>query len=123
LTHVNLKLYYNQNLFSPIGQQVEESLLDIGEGRLKHMDSCGIDVQVISLTNPSVQIFNAAEGDTWAQRTNDELSEVIRKYPGRFVGLAAAAPQNPEKAAGEIERAVTKLGLKGVCLYSHVDNQ
>jgi 5-carboxyvanillate decarboxylase len=119
----SIKLYHNKDLFSPRGLNLEEALLDLGKGRIEFMDKQGIDVQAISLTNPSVQLFSAAEGTAWAHRTNDELSEVLKKYPGRFIGLAAVAPQNAEKAAAELERAVTKLGLRGVCLYSHVRNE
>jgi 5-carboxyvanillate decarboxylase len=119
----SIKLYHNKDLFSPRGLKLEEALLDLGRGRIEFMDKNGIDVQVISLTNPSVQLFSAAEGTSWAHRTNDELAEVIRQYPGRFIGLAAVAPQNPEKAAAELQRAVTELGLKGLCLYSHVRNE
>ncbi len=118
-----IKLYHNESLYSPRGLKLEEALLDLGEGRLRYMDQCGIDVQAISLTNPSVQLFEAKEASNWAERTNDELAEVIKKYPGRFIGLAAVAPQNPEKASLEIERAVNRLGLQGVCLYSHVRNE
>jgi 5-carboxyvanillate decarboxylase len=118
-----IKLFHNETLFSPRGAKVEDALLDFGEGRLKHMDENGIDVQVVSLTNPGVQLFDSEEGTEWAKRSNDFLSEVVKKYPGRFIGLAAVAPQDPKKAADEIERAAGKLGLKGICLSSHARNE
>ncbi len=118
-----IKLYHNKTLFSPRGLKLEEALLDLGKGRIKNMDEHDINVQVISLTNPSVQLFPSQEGTTWAKHTNDTLADVIKKYPDRFVGLASAAPQDPDEAVKEIERAVTKLGIKGVCLYSHSQNE
>jgi 5-carboxyvanillate decarboxylase len=117
-----IKLWYTDTLWSPRGFSLEEKLLDLGERRLKEMDADGIDVQVVSLSNPNVQQFETADGTTWARRVNDELSTVVKRYPDRFIGLATVAPQNPIEAAIEIERAVTKLGLKGVGLQSHVRN-
>jgi len=72
--------------------QLQESLLDLGEGRLKVMDAAGIDMQVLSLGSPNTQLFEAPEGMAWSRKVNDELSAVIKKYPDRFIGLAAMAP-------------------------------
>ena len=84
------------------------------------MDASGIDMQVLSLTSPGVQVFDAATANALARDpANDELAEAIRKYPTRYTGLAAAAPQDPKAAAKEIERAVRKLGLRGVIMNSH----
>jgi len=101
----------------------ERSLLDLGEGRINCMDAAGIDMQVLSLPPPGVQMLEASDGTDWSRRVNDELSAAVKKYPDRFVGLATVAPQNPEEAADEIERAVLELGLKGVCLLSHARNE
>ena len=69
-------------------------LLDMGEGRLKLMDEAGIDMQVLSLSWPCEQ-FEAREGTMWASRTNDELSEVVKKYPNRFMGWRLWHPKIP----------------------------
>jgi 2,3-dihydroxybenzoate decarboxylase len=99
--------------------QLVARLADIGEGRLRDMDATGIGVQVLSLTSPGVQVFDAVTANKIASDTNDQVAEAIRKYPTRFAGLAAAAPQDPKAAAKEIERGVRKLGLKGVIINSH----
>lgn len=98
-------------------------LLDMGEGRLNDMDSAGIDMQVISLFQapdiPHVQNFEVSESKKWARYTNDELSVAVKKYPNRFIGLAAIPIQSPEDAVEELKRAIMELGLKGVCLVSN----
>jgi predicted TIM-barrel fold metal-dependent hydrolase len=43
---------------------------------------------------------------------NDALAEVVGMYPDRFIGFAHHDPFAPD-AAGELHRAVTKLGLRG----------
>lgn len=95
-------------------------LTDLGERRLKRMDEAGIDMQVLSISFPGVELFNAADGTAMARSINDELSDAVRRYPERFAGFAAIAPQNPEAAAEELERAVVKLGLKGAVVNGHI---
>ncbi len=94
-------------------------LSDMGEGRLKEMDEAGIDIQVLTLSVGCEQ-YEAKEGTEWAARTNDELAEVVKKYPKRFLGMAALAPQDPDAAASELERTVKKLGFRGAKINSHV---
>jgi len=84
------------------------------------MDASGIDIQVLSLCVPGCEQFDAADGAAMARQTNDELAETVKKYPDRYIGLAALAPQNPGEAAKELERSVKKLKLKGAKLNSHV---
>jgi len=55
-----------------------------------------------------------------AIEANDQLADAVARYPDRFIGLAAIAPQAPEDSAREIERAIAKLGFKGVIVNSHV---
>ena len=96
-----------------------DRLQDLGPQRIADMDASGIDVQVLSLTSPGVQVFDAATANALATSSNDELASAIAKFPKRYVGLAAAGPQDPAAAAKEIERGVTKLGLRGVIMNSH----
>jgi 5-carboxyvanillate decarboxylase len=96
-----------------------ERLQNLGPERIADMDASGIDVQVLSLTSPGVQVFDAATANSLAHDSNDELAAAIARYPTRYVGLAAAAPQDPQAAAKEIERGVTRLGLRGVIMNSH----
>lgn len=107
---------------TPRASQIRDGL-DLGEGRLKVMDAVGIDMQVLSVAPPNVQQFEASEGTAWSRKVNDELSAAVKKYPDRFIGLAAVAPQSPGEAADELERAVTELGLKGVCIRSHARDE
>jgi predicted TIM-barrel fold metal-dependent hydrolase len=95
-------------------------LTNLGEERLREMDEAGIDMQVLSLSFPGVEMFDAADGMAIARSVNDELSETVKRYPERFAGLATIAPQDPDGAADELERAVTKLGLKGSVVNGHI---
>jgi len=99
--------------------QVVARLLDLGEARIRDMDSCGIDKQLLLLTAPGVQVFDAGTATSLARDSNDRLAEACRGHPDRFAGLAAIAPQDPKGAAKELERGMKKLGLKGAVVNSH----
>jgi len=103
----------------PIGDTLLNKLLDLGEGRLKVMDDNGVDLQVLSLTIPGVELMDASTGTALARNVNDALADVVRKHPDRFLGFAALAPQSPEEAANELERAVKELDLKGWKTHSN----
>ncbi|HUT51071.1 MAG TPA: amidohydrolase family protein [Alphaproteobacteria bacterium] len=92
---------------------------DLDDERLRDMDDSGIDIQVLSLTSPGVQIFDPATATSLSKRFNDELAEGIARHPGRYVGLAAFSPLDPANAAKELERGVKKLGLRGGIVNSH----
>ena len=100
-----------------------ERIQDLGELRLRDMDATGIARQIVSLTNPGVQIFDPATGAALATSVNDQLAEAIRRHPSRFSGLAAIAPQDPAGAAKELQRGVRSLGLKGAIVNSHIQGQ
>ncbi|HEX7475598.1 MAG TPA: amidohydrolase family protein [Dehalococcoidales bacterium] len=117
-----VRLWYGENTWEPHGLEVEDRLLEIADGRLKNMDKAGIDMQVLSLSTPGCEQFSAADGTVFALKTNNALSQAIEKHPDRFCGLAALAPQDPEQAARELERAVKELGLKGAKINARVGN-
>ncbi|HEU4617858.1 MAG TPA: amidohydrolase family protein [Gammaproteobacteria bacterium] len=108
---------------SPATNAIVERLQDLDARRIADMDATGIERQIVSLTGPGVQIFDAATAVGLAETYNDALAEAIARHPDRLAGLAAVAPQNPARAARELERAVTKLGLKGAIINSHTHGE
>lgn len=98
-------------------------LVDLEEERLADMDANGVDMHLLSLTAPGVQLFSAAEATAIAADANDILAETVRRHPTRFAGLATFAPQDPARAAQEIERAINTLGLHGLVINSHTDSE
>jgi 2,3-dihydroxybenzoate decarboxylase len=98
---------------------IRARLLDLDARRLADMDDTGIDMQLLLLTSPGVNMFEADVARALSVSTNDALAEAIARHPARFSGLAAFAPQDPAHAAKEIERGVTKLGLKGAVFNGH----
>ncbi|MBV8698977.1 MAG: amidohydrolase [Bradyrhizobium sp.] len=103
---------------TPGNALLHSRLLDIGNGRIAHMDEIGIDMQVLSLTSPGVQVFHPDLATRLAADANDALAEAVRAAPSRLAGLGAIAPQDPAAAAREIER-IKSLGLRGLIVNSH----
>lgn len=116
------QLAYGPGLILPHAGTLDY-LLDLGEGRLREMDAAGIDMQVLTLSNPGPESFDTSEAITVSKKINDELSNAIKKYSDRFIGLATLAPQDPDAAANELERAVKELNLKGAKINSHVKGE
>ena len=98
---------------------VARVLTDLGAGRLAAMDVDGIDMQLLLLSSPGVQVFDRATAITLAAESNDYAAAACKRHPTRFAALAAIAPQDPAAAAKELERATRTLGLKGGIINSH----
>ena len=92
------------------------------EERLKDMDEQKVDVQVLSIHTPFVGYhLEPAQGLALAREFNDEIGETVRHSGGRLAGLATLPVQDVKLAIAELERAVTKQGLKGALLDTQVN--
>ena len=98
-------------------------LLDVGQERISIMDQAGVDMHVLSLTSPGVQCLDADAGTALATLANDQLAETIKRHPTRYAGLASFAPQDPARAAKEIDRAINRLKLNGLIVNSSTNNE
>jgi 2,3-dihydroxybenzoate decarboxylase len=107
----------------PIAGPFVAPLLDLGTGRVAQMDADGVDVQILSITSPGVQLFDAAEAVTLAALANDRMADAVKAFPTRFGALATMAPQDPAATAREIERAITTLGMNGALVNSHTNGE
>jgi 5-carboxyvanillate decarboxylase len=119
---IDLKLWRGMLSQNPPGA-VFRRLLDLEKERLDIMDQAGVDMHVLSLTSPGVQIFDPDTATAIAETANDRIAEAIKKHPTRYAGLASFAPQDPKRAAKEIERAITQLKLNGLIVNSHTDGE
>jgi aminocarboxymuconate-semialdehyde decarboxylase len=89
--------------------------------RLKDMDATGVDVHVLSAT-PQTYLYNqeAALAVTLAGIQNDQVAKHVVAHPDRFMGIATLPLQDPKRAADELRRVMTKLGLKGSMFASNI---
>ena len=84
---------------------------------LREMDEAGIDMQLLSHGAPSGQKLPEDIAVDLCRRVNDRLAKAISLHPTRFAGFAALPTIHPEKAADELDRCVSELGLKGAMIH------
>ena len=97
--------------------EISRRIYDLGELRLKEMDEAGIDVQVLSHGAPSTQKLSGATAVDLAQRVNDRLAKAVSVHPKRLAAFAALPTCDPQAAANELERVVTKHNFKGAMIH------
>jgi aminocarboxymuconate-semialdehyde decarboxylase len=91
------------------------------QARLAEMDKQGVDIQIISTNFPVTCYYLDPEiGAAAARATNDAIAEFCAADEDRFVGIASVPLQDANIAAGELERAVKSLGLRGAWIASNV---
>ena len=111
--------FYLQSRSDYLGHNIVDELADLDESRIRDMDATGVDVAVLSFTSPGAQAFEAAQAIPLARDANDRLYDAIQRHPTRYAGFAALPTADPNAAADELERAVTKLGFKGTMIHGH----
>jgi aminocarboxymuconate-semialdehyde decarboxylase len=92
--------------------------------RLSIMDQQGVDMQVLSPASSYFFYWMAAEPSLeFARWLNDRFAEAVATHPKRLVALGSVPMQDGGKAATELERAVGKLGLRGVEIASNINGR
>lgn len=95
--------------------------LHSAEMRIKDMDRNGIEMFIMSLTQPGVQeVLDPDAAVKIAHEMNIWVYEnYVRKYPTRFNAFAAVAMQDPEAACRELEFCVKELGFVGALINGY----
>jgi aminocarboxymuconate-semialdehyde decarboxylase len=92
------------------------------EPRIEFLDRAGIQMQALVPSNPPFHYDVEPELATSVYRShNNAISRVLKKYPGRFIGLAHLPMQSPSRAIKELDRAITELGLHAPLLFTNID--
>lgn len=117
LRKVAPKMYEEQVMFSP-------PLYDL-DRRFRIMDKYEPLRQVLTLGRiPVEHVTGPKKAAELARIANDEMAELVAKYPGRFVAaLATLAMNNINAALEETDRAIKHLKFRGVYLHTPVDEK
>jgi aminocarboxymuconate-semialdehyde decarboxylase len=90
------------------------------DARLKEMDRQGVQVHVLSLTQPMVYWADDELGLQLCVAFNDAISAAHQKHPQRLFGFACLPFQNPGLALQELDRAAKLPGIRGVYIATVV---
>ncbi|RJR46258.1 MAG: amidohydrolase [Desulfobacteraceae bacterium] len=94
------------------------------EHRFRLMDRYEGLVQIIVPSWPSVEFAAPGKAVDLAKITNDEMANLVLKYPERFVAGVACLPMNDVDAAlKEAERAIDQLRFRGVLIYTPINDR
>jgi aminocarboxymuconate-semialdehyde decarboxylase len=90
--------------------------------RVEEMDRLGVDIQLVSPTDCFYQYRLAPEVTAAiAADCNDEVAEMVRDRPARFMGLGTLPLQDVDRSIREMERSMGELGLRGFMIDDHVN--
>lgn len=101
----------------------EDEVLGDLEARWRLLDRFPDYRQVLVLgVYPTEELGEPDQTAELAREVNDELAELVRDHPDRFVGFAAELPLNDiEASLQELDRAVDELGALGVQIHTNVN--
>ena len=92
------------------------------KARLRIMDRYEGYVQILNINMPPLDDVASPEvAAELAQLANDEMAELVMKYPDKFVGAVAWLPMNNMDAAlREVDRTITELRFRGVQITANI---
>lgn len=93
--------------------------------RFRIMDKYRDVRQVVTITKTAASILeDPKSGADFAKLANDEMAEIVNKYPDRFAAGVASLPMaDMDAAVKELDRAVKGLGLKGIQVFTPINNK
>ena len=114
------------DLVPSIGERIEmktPAVADL-EIRMRLMSRYPRVLQVLTMANLPLERYveKAADAVELAKIGNDDLADLVLRYPDKFMGAAAILPMNDVNAAcREAERAIKECGLQGAQLYTRIN--
>src|SRR2546426_891674 len=95
------------------------------EARLRMMERFPGYKQILTLSLPAIEFLAPHDqSPELARLANDGMAEIVAAHPGHFPAFVASLPMNnvPE-ALREIDRAIGKLGAKGIQIFTNVNGR
>ncbi len=108
--------YYREGVFS-----FDPVLTDL-DARWRKIEPLGDYAQILVLAIPPLEEVGPPEvAAEFARIANEEMAQLVQRFPDRFAGFAAALPLSDiELALSELDRALKQLGALGAQLYTNV---
>lgn len=103
-------------------REINENCWD-GAVRIKEYQQFDTQVQVVC-TIPVLFAYFAKpkDGLEVAQFLNDDIANLVAKYPKNYIGLGTVPMQDPQLAVQELHR-IKEIGLVGIQIGSNIDDK
>lgn len=113
----------NQNVLNNV--EVKSPAVTNINTRLRLMDRYPDVAQVLTIANPPLDINVSPDDAAELSRiANDEMAELLVKYPDKFLGAVACIPwNNIEAALDEIDRVMVEMRFKGIQVCTRVSDE
>src|SRR6266446_2910513 len=95
------------------------------EARLRMMERFPGYKQILTLSLPAIEFLAPHDkSPELARLANDGMAEIVARHPDYFPAFVASLPMNnlPE-ALREMDRAIEKLGAKGIQIFTNVNGR
>ena len=95
------------------------------DARLRMMQGFKSYKQVLTLSLPPPELLGGPDlSPELARIANDDMAAMCAKWPRKFPAFVASLPMNNVPAAlEEMDRAITRLGAKGVQVFTNVNGR
>lgn len=100
---------------------LDKTYYDI-DARVAAMDEKGVDVHVLSLTQPMQNWAGPDLARRLSEVYNDACASAHEAYPDRFLGFAMLPMLDTEAALAELERAAKLPGMRGVYMATRIED-
>ena len=91
------------------------------QAHVRMMQAVGIAKTV--LTYPTTDAYSKLGGHAAVARIyNDNVAEIVRRYPRNFIGAAILPGGDSARMMDELKRATQELGFKAISMASNYDN-
>lgn len=87
---------------------------------LKEMDAVGIDIDVLTQTNPHIVWAPPEFGSRLARAINDGNARLHEQHPKRFIGTISLPMQDVNLSLEELERAARLPGMRAINVTENV---
>ncbi len=91
------------------------------ERRMEDMAEAGFDMQILTLTIPSVDFFPLPLGEKLARIVNDEMAQICQDHPDHFMAFATLPYGDADRTVKELERCIDELGFLGASIGTNIN--
>lgn len=93
--------------------------------RLRHLEKYAGLMEVITTAAPPLEyVTSPADNVKLARLVNDEMAELVARYPDKIAAAVACLPMNDIDAAlKELDYAIKELHCKGIQLYTSINGK